>query len=129
MSFLISEKELAILSKFTLGLWKSLINWFFYHPSNNIYHNIFYKIWRFVLLYNEESVFRLILSKSKFLDRCVLHYKENPFSPLNGFIILICNTIRFTSSVQQTNKYFFDYVSSNQLFQDFIPTLMYIFNF
>jgi len=64
-----------------------------------------------------------MLKKYKFLSRLIDHYKTPESLDSRGFIIMICNTLRFSAEIQSPSGWLRRYLGSHESWKSFIPDL------
>ncbi|KAJ5072538.1 hypothetical protein M0811_01553 [Anaeramoeba ignava] len=120
-------KDELLFSSFNFELWDILIKWFFDKKNNNIYHNLFYRIFdAAVKLENEESL-EIILFKADFVTKLITMYQEqmksNKHCLISGFVILFCNVLRLKSQMLPKYHYLPKFLNNLQIWKDFEETL------
>jgi len=112
-----------VLDKIPAQTWRVLCSWFLEYRFNNLYHFHFWKVYQTVIKENHVEAQKNIFSKQKFLTKMIEHYKSDEPSGVRGFIIVMCNTLRFSSDIQLPSAYLRNYVSSHDLWKSFLPQL------
>jgi len=64
-----------------------------------------------------------MLKKYKFLSRLIDHYKAPESLDSRGFIIMICNTLRFSAEIQSPSGWLRRYLGSHESWKSFLPDL------
>jgi len=125
--FIIEDRQAADpLSEFPPDLWRVLINWFFDLQSNNIYHNLFYKIFEIVVIKTQNEVsLKYILTKYKFITKMIDNYSNiSVKTDFKGHILLFCNILRLTGDTQSSDdEYLRRYLNSHSAWRAFLPVL------
>jgi hypothetical protein len=114
-----------VLDSCTVPLWKVLSEWLFEHRFNNIYHDLFYRLFRAVVKINHTESLKTLLSKQKFLTRMIEHYRSTTStdSGLRGYIILMANYMRLTADTQPPSEYLRSFLVSHTNWKEFLPLL------
>jgi len=112
-----------VLEKVPTQTWKVLCSWFLEYRFNNLYHFHFWKIYQTVIKENHVESQKNILLKQKFLAKMIEHYKSNEPSGVRGFIIVMCNTLRFAADIQLPSAFLRNYINSLDLWKNFLPQL------
>eukprot|EP01117_Protostelium_nocturnum_P013819 TRINITY_DN5201_c0_g1_i1.p1 TRINITY_DN5201_c0_g1~~TRINITY_DN5201_c0_g1_i1.p1 ORF type:complete len:678 (-),score=106.26 TRINITY_DN5201_c0_g1_i1:74-1969(-) len=110
------------ISQISTGAWKVLSNWFIEHTYNNLYHSLFVKIFRTLMLSTCEEEQRQLLQKQKFLSRLLDNFKK-PDIGNKGFIIIITNIIRLMSDSLSPHTLLHQFFNSHDGWKSFIPLL------
>jgi len=114
-----------VLGNFTADLWKSLSDWLFEHRFNNIYHELFYKLFRTMVKINHTESLKSLLSKHKFLTRMIEHYKatSSTDSGLRSYIIQMSNYVRLTVDTLPPSEFIKSFIISHAQWKEFLPLL------
>jgi len=122
---LAEENPSEVLTCFDAATWRVLSDWLFDHKFNNVYHNIFFKLFKAMLRSNHSEAMKLLFSKYKFVSRMIKHYQDTSVfqSGLRGFILLMCNYLRLTYDTLAPSAYLKNFLSSHEQWKEFVPVL------
>jgi hypothetical protein len=122
---LTQQSPQEVLDSFSAPLWKVLSDWLFEHRFNNIYHDLFYKLFRTVIRINHVESMKALFSKHKFITRMIEHYKttSSKDSGLRSYIILMGNYVRLTADAQPPSEYLKSFLISHIQWKEFVPLL------
>lgn len=92
---------------------------------NNIYHDLFHKLFRTVIRINHVESMKALFSKHKFITRMIEHYKttSSKDSGLRSYIILMGNYVRLTADAQPPSEYLKSFLISHVQWKEFVPLL------
>jgi len=122
---LVLQNPQEVLDAFTPPLWKVLADWLFEHRFNNIYHELFHRIFRSVIKINHVESMKGLMSKNKFITRMIEHYRatNSQDSGLRSYIILMANYVRLTADAQPSAEYLKSFLNSHSQWKEFVPLL------
>jgi len=114
-----------VLTCFESQTWRVLSDWLFDHKFNNVYHNLFFKLFKAMLRSDHVESMKALFSKYKFVSRMIKHYQETTVfqSGLRGFILLMCNYLRFTADTLAPSAYLKNFLNSHEQWKDFVIVL------
>jgi len=112
-----------VLDKFPSGVWRVLTSWFLEYRFNNLYHFQFWKIYQTAVRENHLESLKSMFNKYKFLTKMIEQYKSPELSGTRGFIIVMCNTLRFASELQPPTGFLRHYMTSHDGWKAFVSTL------
>jgi len=104
-------------------IFRVLGNWFLEFRHNNLYHVLFFKIFRAIAMENQDDSMKTLFSKYKFLTKIIEHYVSDEPSGCRGFIIVICNTIRLAADLQENDGWIRRFLLSHDQWKQFLPQL------
>jgi len=102
--------------------WKLLVQWFFENKSNNIYHNIFFKFFEFVLKSNYIPIINSFLLETNLITKLIDNFNIPRYIDCKGYMILMCNHLRFTKD-SQPDSYISSILQENEAWEDFVEEL------
>jgi len=112
-----------ILDQFPPAIWRVLSLWFLEYRFNNLYHFHFWKVYQLIIRDSHLESLKLLFTKNKFLTKMIEHYRSSEPSGSRGFIIVMCNTLRFAADLQLPTEYLRHYLSSLEIWKSFLPQL------
>jgi len=112
-----------VLDKVPIAAWRVLSSWFLEYRFNNLYHFQFWKIYQVVIRDNHVESQKALFNKYKFVSKMIDHYKSSESSAARGFIIVMCNTLRFAADLQPTTGYLKHFLVSHDIWKQFLPNL------
>jgi len=112
-----------VLDKFPAGVWRVLTSWFLEYRFNNLYHFQFWKIYQTAVRENHLESLKSMFNKYKFLTKMIEQYKSPELSGTRGFIIVMCNTLRFAAELQPLTGFLRHYMISHDGWKAFVITL------
>ncbi|ORX51138.1 hypothetical protein BCR36DRAFT_326225 [Piromyces finnis] len=102
--------------------WKLLVQWFFENKSNNIYHQLFLKFFDFALKSNYIPILNSLFMETNLIKRFIDNFNNTQFIDCKGYIILMCNHIRFTYD-SKPDCFLKSFLENNEEWEDFLPEL------
>jgi len=102
--------------------WKLLVQWFFENKSNNIYHNLFFKFFDFALKSNYIPILNSLFMETNLIQKFIDNFDTPQYIDCKGYIILMCNHIRFTYE-SQPDSFLRPLLENNEEWEDFLPDL------
>jgi len=102
--------------------WKLLVEWFFQNSSNNIYHNVFFKFFEFALKSNYIPILNSLFIETNLINQFIDNFNIPRYIDCKGYIILMCNHIRFTYE-SQSNSFLKPILDNNKKWKEFLPLL------
>jgi len=102
--------------------WKLLVEWFFENKSNNIYHNLFFKIFEFALKSNYIPILNNLFVETNLIQKFINNFNIPQYVDCRGYIIVMCNHIRFTYE-SQPDSFLRSLLEDNEEWEDFLPDL------
>jgi len=124
---LMHHDSLNVLNKLgTSEFWPLATTWFFTHAHNNVYHVLYYKMFRIVLENEHEESLRSILRKSRLINKLIDAFKarkNSATSGLAGFCILISNVLRLKSNCITSGAYVRGFLRVHLKWQNYLKDL------
>lgn len=122
---LAEQNPTDVLNSFPSGIWRVLSDWLFEHKFNNVYHELFYKLFRTMVKINHVDSIKSLLSRYKFLPRMIEHYKAtNTYTTgLRSYLLFMGNHLRLKADTQPPTEILKNLLNSNQIWKEFLPTL------
>ncbi|OUM58500.1 hypothetical protein PIROE2DRAFT_64374 [Piromyces sp. E2] len=102
--------------------WKRLVQWFFENKSNNIYHNLFFNFFDFALKSNYIPILNSLFMETNLIQKFIDNFDTPYYIDCKGYIILMCNHIRFTYE-SQPDSFLRPLLENNEEWEDFLPEL------
>jgi len=102
--------------------WKLLVKWFFENRSNNIYHQLFFKFFEFALKSNYIPILNSFIVETNLINKFIDNFNIPQYIDCKGYIILMCNHIRFTYE-SQSDSFLKELLDNNEEWEDFLPEL------
>jgi len=102
--------------------WKLLVEWFFENQSNNIYHALFFKFFEFVLKSNYIPILNSLFIETNLINQFIDNFNIPRYIDCKGYIILMCNHIRFTYE-SQSSSFLKPLLDNNDKWKEFLPIL------
>jgi hypothetical protein len=112
-----------VLDNVPTGTWRVLSSWFLEYRFNNLYHFHFWKVYQLIIRDNHVESQRHLFTKYKFASKMIEHYLSKEPSGNRGFIIVMCNTLRFAAELQPANGYLKTHINCLDIWKSFLPTL------
>jgi len=112
-----------MLDQIPLATWRILSCWFLEYRFNNLYHFHFWKIYQVMIRENHVESQKILFSKCKFLSKMIDHYRSSEPSGLRGFILVMCNMVRFAADIQPPTGFFKHYLTSHDSWKQFVSQL------
>jgi len=103
--------------------WKLLVEWFFENPSNNIYHALFFKFFEFALKSNYIPILNSLFIETNLIYQFIDNFNIPRYIDCKGYIILMCNHIRFTYESQPNHSLIQPLLDNNNQWKNFLPIL------
>eukprot|EP01114_Cavostelium_apophysatum_P004845 TRINITY_DN1525_c0_g1_i1.p1 TRINITY_DN1525_c0_g1~~TRINITY_DN1525_c0_g1_i1.p1 ORF type:complete len:665 (-),score=256.94 TRINITY_DN1525_c0_g1_i1:84-2078(-) len=103
--------------------WRVLSSWFLEYRFNNLYHFHFWKVYQLIIRDNHIESQKALFGKNKFLTRMIEQYKSPELSGNRGFIVVMCNTLRFAADLQASTDYLRHYLTSHDVWKGFLTQL------
>jgi len=88
-----------------------------------LYHFQFWRIYQVAIRDNHVESQKALFNKYKFVSKMIDHYKSSEPSAARGFIIVMCNTLRFAADLQPTTGYLRHFLVSHDIWKQFLTTL------
>ncbi|KAJ6233679.1 retinitis pigmentosa 1-like 1 protein [Anaeramoeba flamelloides] len=132
-AFLDEEKQQEdiqlIFSQGSKEFWKILVNWFFLFRENNIFHELFYKIFDCVLKIQNEEALKCIIQENQFVERLIKEYykskkRNEPTPPNFSYLILFSNLLRLQIALLEPDVFLRLYIENIKLWNDFQEELL-----
>jgi len=119
------ENPTDLLSCLDPQVWRVLSDWLFDHKFNNVYHNLFLKLFKAMLKSGHVESMKSLFSKYKFVSKMITHYQTTTVfqSGLRGFILLMCNCLRLTADILPPSAYLKNFLSSHEQWKESLPFL------
>ncbi|ORY96243.1 hypothetical protein BCR43DRAFT_491331 [Syncephalastrum racemosum] len=118
-----ASDQIQALDAVPVAFWKMFVNSFFEKNTCNMYHTLFYRIFRLVLRINHERPLIILIRKQKLLTRLIETYQDKSRHTDNrGFILLILNHLRLSADADDTTLVH-RMVTLHPRFQEFLPEL------
>ncbi|ORX75795.1 hypothetical protein BCR32DRAFT_284844 [Anaeromyces robustus] len=102
--------------------WKMLVNWFFEYKFNTRYQDLFYKVFDLVIKSNHTPTIKKLITKTHLITRLLDHYNSKEPTDCRGYIILMCNNLRFHADTHP-NGYVHVTLQSHPKWNEFLPEL------
>jgi len=102
--------------------WKMLVNWFFEYKFNTRYQDLFYKVFDLVIKSNHTPTIKKLITKTHLITRLIDHYNSKEPTDCRGYIILMCNNLRFHADTHP-NGYVHVTLQSHTKWKEFVPIL------
>jgi len=102
--------------------WKMLVNWFFEYKFNTRYQDLFYKVFDLVIKSNHTPTIKKLITKTHLITRLIDHYNSKEPTDCRGYIILMCNNLRFHADTHP-NGYVHVTLQSHPKWNEFLPVL------
>jgi len=102
--------------------WKMLVNWFFEYKFNTRYQDLFYKVFDLVIKSNHTPTIKKLITKTHLITRLIDHYNSKEPTDCRGYIILMCNNLRFHAD-SHPNGYVHVTLQSHPKWNEFLPIL------
>jgi len=112
-----------VLDKLPIEIWRVLSTWFLEYRYNNLYHFHFWKIYQLIIRDNHVESQKALFKNYKFLTNMIQHYTSNEQSGSRGFIIVMCNTLRFASDLQSAEGFLRHFLISHSSWKNFVTQL------
>ena len=106
-----------------LSFWKQLCTWLFVHTDNNLFHNLFYRLFFFTLRQNHEKSLQYVLQKCRLITHCVDIYHAQPGASNVGCILRLCNAIRLQAATLPPSAFLRNFLQSHASWRKFLPVL------
>ncbi|KAG4092399.1 hypothetical protein H8356DRAFT_1278339 [Neocallimastix lanati (nom. inval.)] len=102
--------------------WKMLVNWFFEYKFNSRYQDLFYKVFDLVIKSNHTPTIKKLITKTHLITRLIDTYNSKEPTDCRGYIILMCNNLRFHADMHP-NGYVHVTLQSHPKWNEFVPIL------
>lgn len=112
-----------VLDKFPATIWRVLTSWFLEYRFNNLYHFQFWKLYQTSIRENHLESLKSMFNKYKFLTKMIEQYKAPEPTGTRGFIVVMCNTLRFAAELQPPTGFLKHYLTSHDGWRAFLPQL------
>ncbi|KAL6062206.1 EF-hand domain-containing protein [Balamuthia mandrillaris] len=123
---LVEEVPIETLDGFDPQVWRVLSVWLFEHKFNNVYHALFYRLFKTVVKHNHVPSLKALLSRSKFLTKMISHYTSHTMfeSGLRSYILFFSNYLRLMADIQPPSEYLKNFLNSHQPWKEYLPILI-----
>ncbi|KAJ6226377.1 nnp-1 protein putative nuclear protein 1 nop52 [Anaeramoeba flamelloides] len=124
------QKDIQLLfSQGSQEFWKILVNWFFLFRENNIFHELFYKIFDCVIKIQNEGALICIIRENNFVERLIKEYykskkRNEPVPPNWSYLILFSNLLRLQVALLEPEVFLRSYLENLKIWNDFQGELL-----
>jgi len=114
----------GVLDKINPDAWLAFTNWFIEFSNNNLYQNLFYKLYHIAIKTRHISSLKSLFIRSKFLGKMIKHFLDNDnHSGSKAMILLMANYLRLEGDCDAPTDFIPNYLDSHEGWKDFLPIL------
>jgi len=113
-----------VLDKIHPDAWLAFSNWFIDFSNNNLYQNLFYKLYHIAIKTRHIPSLKALFIRSKFLTKMIKHFLDTEnYSGSKGMILLMANYLRLEADCDAQTDFIPNYLSAHEGWNDFLPVL------